>query len=286
MYTTFISTQELSNLIATTDIVVVDCRYTGGEKSHSDYLEAHIPGAVFASMDKDLSGEIIPGVTGRHPLPKVEDIENRLSNWGIGNETQVVVYDDKGGAMAARLWWMLKWLGHDAVAVLNGGWSAWKADRMHVNNSVPQKVRKEFKANVRSEMLVDADFVTAHQEDMDYLILDARAGARYEGLVEPLDPIAGHIEGAVSMPFSENISVRKQVLPEQVLKIRFERMLGDVPMDKTICYCGSGVTACHNILSMAHAGLGMPKLYAGSWSDWITSENRVKERSFVGRINE
>ena len=133
---------------------------------------------------------------------------------------------------------------------------------------------------------VDAEYVAAHQEDMSYLILDARAAARFEGLTEPLDPIAGHIEGAVSMPFSENMSARKQILPAQVLKIRFERMLGDVPMDKTICYCGSGVTACHNILSMAHAGLGMPKLYAGSWSDWITNEERVKERSFVGIINE
>ncbi|MEL6672872.1 MAG: sulfurtransferase [Bacteroidota bacterium] len=277
MKDTLISSAELQALLGQPEVVIVDCRFSladkeGGRKS---YLQAHIPGAFYAHLDDDLSGAIIPGETGRHPLPSVEQASALFSSWGIGENTQVIAYDQGHGGIAARLWWMLNWLGHEAVAVLNGGWPAWEAAGGPTEKEVPTKVQGNFMPTAQDELWIGPEEVEQLIEQADSLLIDSRAAARYRGEVEPIDPIAGHIATAVSAPFADNMS-EGQFKSREALKERFNALLGDHPAGEAVFYCGSGVTACHNLFSMKHAGLGLGKLYPGSWSEWITRPSGKK----------
>ena len=276
-YTTLISASELFNQIGNPKWVIVDCRFSLDDAGRSlkDYLQSHIPGAVYAHLNKDLSGQIIPGKTGRHPFPEQETFVKTLSGWGIDADVQVVTYDDKGGAMAAsRLWWLLRWMGHDAVAVLNGGWPQWRNNGFPVTNKVETGKHGNFTPRIRNNLLFSTEGVQKILRDRSYRLLDSRSVDRYRGENETIDPVAGHIPGALSAPFANNLNSEGLFLLRDELKARFQKLLGNVPPERAVFYCGSGVTAAHNLLAMSHAGLGYARLYAGSWSEWITSPER------------
>jgi len=279
-YTTLISTQELAAHLEDPNWAVVDCRFALAdiEKGRQEYQHSHIAGAVYAHLDDDLSGPIIPGKTSRHPLPEIETFVQTLSNWGIDNKTQVVAYDALGGAFAARLWWMLCWLGHEAVAVLDGGWPRWQKEGHPVRSGTETRQPQTFTPRPRPELLVEAADVLALRTDPNYHLFDSRSADRYRGENETIDPVAGHIPGAVCLPYASNLGSDGSFLPPEALRARFQEQLGDIPCERAVFYCGSGVTAAHNILAMAHAGLGEARLYAGSWSEWITDPERPVAR--------
>ncbi len=276
MFTTLISASELNGILDQEHLVIIDARHsaTDIESGRKAYQSAHIPNALFAHLDEDLSGEIIKGKTGRHPFPPIEKIVKKLSDWGIDMHSQVVVYDASHGGIAARLWFMLKWLGHDKVAVLNGGFKYWTSQNFPTDAIVRTPKPSSFKANLRPELIVDVQFMEANIDTPELIYIDARAAKRYRGEEEPLDPIAGHIPSAISAPFTENIGKDGLFLDKQALIKRFVKLLENQPKGNTIFYCGSGVTACHNLLVMHHLGITSPKLYPGSWSEWIVDKNR------------
>ncbi len=275
-FTTLISDSELNLHINDRNWAVIDCRFSldDTERGQRDYLEAHIPGAVYAHLDRDLSGTKVPGKTGRHPLPEVPSFAATLSAWGIDSDTQVVAYDDSTGPMAARLWWMLNWMGHGNVALLDGGWRSWQGSRLPLRSGAEYRTVKHFEAHEIQDAYVTAEQVQRYAGDSRYLILDARSGPRFRGEVEPIDPVAGHIPGAVSVPYEENLTPEGKFLSPEILRRRFEGLMKFVPPENVICYCGSGVTAAHNIVAIAHGGLGMARLYAGSWSEWVADGAR------------
>lgn len=275
-YKTLISPADLNSNLNNPNWVIVDCRFwlDDTEKGRRDYQTDHIPGAIYAHLDEDLSAPVVPGESGRHPLPPVEEFAERLGSWGIDAEVQVVAYDDRGGAIASRLWWLLKWMGHGPVAVLDGGWPAWLRADLPTTNQVPISEKRAFEADVRPELVVTATEILEHFGDPAYRLIDSRAPERYSGAEEPIDAVGGHIPGAVSYPFQRNLDVDGNFIVKEFLKGRFHVVLDGVPAVRTIFYCGSGVTAAHNILAVTHAGLGMPRLYAGSWSEWITDPER------------
>ena len=276
-HTTLISTNEVSENLHNPDWAIIDCRFTVadpglGERS---YLQAHIPGAAYAHLERDLSSPVVPGVTGRHPWLSVEDATQLFSRLGIGPGVQVVAYDDAGGALAAaRLWWMLRWLGHSAAAVLDGGWGKWLAEGRPATVGEESRPPRQFQPHLRSELLVDAAAVDAARQDPAYRVLDARAAERYHGQNETIDPVAGHIPGALSAPYQENLDTKGVFRPADELRQRYQALVGETPPERTIYYCGSGVTAIHDLLAMLHAGLGEGRLYAGSWSEWITDPSK------------
>ena len=276
LFTTLISTEKCARHLANPDWAIVDCRFTLGdaERGRRDYQHAHVPGALYAHLEDDLSGPIVPGVTGRHPLPEIGRFAHTLGTWGIDAHVQVVVYDDTGGMMAARLWWMLRWLGHEGVAVLDGGWPCWQSEQRPVCAGVETRPPRVFVPRPRPELLADAADVAALQADPAARLIDARAVERYRGEVEPIDARAGHISGAVCVSYGENLGPGGVFLPAPELRARYTAVLGDVPAEHAVFYCGSGVSAAHNLLALAHAGLGDGRLYAGSWSDWITDPSR------------
>jgi len=276
-YTTLIQAGELLPHIDDPAWVLLDCRFSLADtgRGERDYQESHIPGAVYAHLDRDISGEVVKGKTGRHPLPTIEKTVDIFSKFGIDENVQVVAYDDACGALAAvRAWWMLRWLGHDAAAVLDGGWQAWQKEGFPVHSGTETRQHKVFIARPRNDMLVTTEDVERMREDPSYLILDARARERYRGENETIDPVAGHIPGAVSVPYSSNLSTQGYFRPVDELRRHYQRVLGDIPAERSTVYCGSGVTSIHNILAMLHAGMGESKLYAGSWSEWITDPER------------
>lgn len=276
MYTTILSLADLAPHLGDDAWAVVDCRFSLGDpaRGRRDYLTAHIPGAVYAHLDEDLSGPVVPGHTGRHPLPDVDRLAKTFSAWGIGDGVQVVTYDDAGGSVAARLWWLLRWLGHDAVAVLDGGWPRWQQEGLPVRSGEESRPPRAFTPRPRPGLLADATEVERLRRDPSSRVLDARAAERYRGEIEPIDPVAGHIPGAGSAPFSENLDPDGYFRTPEELRARFDRICGNVPPERVVHYCGSGVTAAHNVLAMAHAGLEGARLYAGSWSEWITDPDR------------
>lgn len=263
-------------------LVIVDCRFalTDPELGRRKYNSGHIPGAFYAHLDNDLAAPV-DSTTGRHPLPDIRDFARLVARWGVNAETQVVVYDDAGGAIAARLWWMLKWIGHHRVALLDGGFQAWERAGYATDSGVPEQVSVDDDAvgnqqNVKGEMpWIDTHTLKTRLEAGEITLLDARAEARFSGDHEPIDPVAGHVPGAICLPFEANLGEDGCFLPEQELRGRFEKVLGDMQADATITHmCGSGVTACHNILAMEIAGLAPTTLYVGSWSEWITDPER------------
>jgi thiosulfate/3-mercaptopyruvate sulfurtransferase len=275
MYQSLISSKELTNLDPA-QTVIVDCRFSladteGGRK---EYKTAHIPGAVYAHLDEDLSSPVIPGETGRHPFPDFEEFKNKLSDWGIDKDTQVVAYDHGHGGIAARLWFLLKLLGHQSVAVLNGGWNAWITGEYPTSDELPSPERKEFTGTINPDMTVEVSVLEINLQSAEYKVVDSRAAERYRGEKEPIDPIAGHIPGAVSAQFADNLGADGLFKNKEELLKRFQEIIGDQPLEKTIFYCGSGVTACHNLLALHHIGWNGAKLFPGSWSKWITDKNR------------
>lgn len=279
-YTTLISVTELSEHLNDPDWVIIDCRFSlaDPEQGRRDYISAHIPGSLYAHLDEDLSSPVIKGITGRHPLPSIERITQTLSNWGIDSRVQLIAYDDAGGSMAAaRLWWILNWLGHESAAVLNGGWQAWLKDEMATNSGIECRTPRNFVPQEKSHLLVDAETILARIYEPEPLLFDSRSSHRYRGEDENLDPVAGHIPGAISAPYSENLDTEGRFLPREALRARFNSLLNGAPAETAIFYCGSGVTAAHNLLALAHAGLGYGRLYAGSWSEWITDPSRPVE---------
>lgn len=275
-FSTLISVDGLAQFIESPNWVIIDCRFwlDDTEKGRLDYLEAHIPGAFYAHLDDDLSGPIVAGKTGRHPLPDVDVLSQKLGSWGISSETQVVVYDDRSGMIAARLWWLLHWMGHKNVAVLDGGFPVWVASGYPVNNQVPTLKSSKFTPKTQPQMIATANDVLSHFGDPGYMLIDSRAPERYLGVEEPIDPVAGRIPGSVNYPFERNVDVSSNFQLKQILKGRFASLFGGIPTNHVTFYCGSGVTAAVNVLAVFHSGLGMPQLYAGSWSEWITDPER------------
>ena len=272
MHNPLVTPQELA---AAADVRIVDCRFDLANPSagESAYAAGHIPGAVYAHLDRDLSSPRTPR-TGRHPLPDVQALAAKLGAWGIDGQTPVVAYDADNGMFASRLWWLLRWLGHDAIAVLNGGFKAWVADGLPTTKVLAAPAAKTFVPRPRAEMVVDTDDVARLIARLDWRVLDARAPERFRGAVEPIDPVAGHIPGALNHPFATNIDADGRFVSAQQLAANYTKSLDGVGADHCIAMCGSGVTACHNLLAMEVAGLRGAKLYAGSWSEWITDPLR------------
>jgi thiosulfate/3-mercaptopyruvate sulfurtransferase len=276
-FTNLVSTNVLAAYLDEPNWIVFDCRFilSQPDEKESYYLTAHIPGAVYAHLDRDLSAPIIPGKTGRHPLPPPEEATRRFGQMGIGPGMQVVAYDDQGGSLAAvRLWWMLRWLGHDSVAVLDGGWQAWLNGDLPVRNGRETRPVRTFTGQPREGMFVTTEDVDKLRQSSKHRLIDVRAGERYRGEVEPIDPVAGHIPGALNAPYSNNLNDKGGFRTPQELQDYYTKLLGDTPAERAIFYCGSGVTSIHSLLALQVAGMGEARLYAGSWSEWIASRQR------------
>ena len=265
-----VSAAELARRLGDPRLLVVDCRFSlaDPEQGRREYERGHVPGARYAHLDGDLSGPVGDGCRGRHPLPEPGRLAETFGSWGIDASTLVVAYDDSSGSIAARLWFLLRWLGHDDVAVLDGGWAAWLARGGAQSSEVALRAPAIFVPRVRSELVADAREVERARRAGDRRVLDARAPERFRGDVEPIDRVAGHIPGAVSLPFGDNVESGRFRTRAEV-RARLGEALGPVPASQAIAYCGSGVTACHLLLAAAHAGLEDMRLYAGSWSEWI-----------------
>jgi len=274
MSTTLVSVEELRTHLFDTDWCVVDCRHELANiaAGRQQYDAGHIPGAVFADMERELSGHKT-GSNGRHPLPTREALAALFSSWGVGPQTQLVGYDAGGGPFAARLWWLAHWLGHERVAVLDGGWQAWVAATQWTSTEPAAREPGRFVAGASRMPAVDAAQVLAWLGRADRPIVDARAAERYEGRVEPMDPVAGHVPGALNRPWQDNLEGGRFKSPE-ALRREFERLLGARPPADLTVLCGSGVTACHHLLALELAGLGGAALYPGSWSEWVADPSR------------
>ena len=258
--------------------VVFDCRHdladtAAGERA---YAAAHIPGARFVHLDRDLSGPL-SGTNGRHPLPDPARFAARLAALGMTPEKRAVAYDAQGGAYAARLWWVLRWVGHEDVAVLDGGWNTWTAEGRPVTDAAPAIVAGNFAVMPRA-ITVDAAFVESQLGAPDTLLVDARSPDRFRGENETLDPVGGHIPGAVNRFFRDNLGADGRFKPAAQLRQEFATLLAGRPASSVVHQCGSGVTACHNLLAMEAAGLGGSRLYPGSWSEWCADPRRPVAR--------
>lgn len=274
-FTTLVTTAELARHLDDPDWVVFDCRFilNDPEAGRRAYAAGHIPGARYAHLNDDLSGPVTAN-TGRHPLPDPGLLAGKLGRWGVDAATQVVAHDDSFGAMAARLWWLLRWLGHDAVAVLDGDLRAWLREKRPMTSAEPVVKPRAFSARVRADAWLDSAAVERLVQTGDGVLLDARAEERFRGEVEPFDRVAGHVPGAISLPFEDNLQPSGRFLPPEELRDLYRHALGDISADRVAHMCGSGVTACHNLLAMEHAGLAGARLYVGSWSEWITDPRR------------
>lgn len=275
MYQTLISVEEAKGLNG--NVVFVDCRHQLGNPAwgREQYDLGHLPQARFVHIDHDLSAPVIAGKTGRHPLPTPESLITLFSKLGIGATTQVVAYDQDNGMFAARLWWLLHAMGHMQVAVLDGGYAAWVASGSAVENTQPELVEALFTGQWQPQV-VDSNNVLANLEKPNRVLIDARLPSRFKGIEEPIDRKAGHIPGAINLPFNENMASGVWRSKED-LKARFEQFSDSRSNREVVCYCGSGITACHNILAIVHVGLPEPLLYAGSWSEWIVDDARPVE---------
>ena len=278
MHTTLISTETLAAHLGS-DWAIVDCRYDLKDTGWGtqQYRAAHIPGAVYASLSHDLAGTPT-GKNGRHPMPSVDQLAATFGRLGISADTQVALYDQDSGMYASRMWWMLRYLGHDAAAVLDGGWAKWTREGHPTHAGDDARPAAAFSPRVRPAMRRDVADVEALVRDDAALLVDARAPDRYQGQSEPLDPRAGHIAGAVNHFYKLNVSDEGTMLPPEVLREKFTALLRGKRPDQAVMYCGSGVTACHNLLAMAHAGLPGTPLYPGSWSEWSSEPARPAEK--------
>jgi len=271
-----ISTGELVRLIDQGTALVVDCRkeLSAPQAGRIAHASAHVPGAIYADLDTDLSDLSKPGL-GRHPLPDAPAFSRVLSTWGWTPDRPVAIYDDAGGALAAaRLWWMLRLAGAQQVSVLDGGWTAWLKDGMATSTGSSEVLPSTVDVHFDERQLVDFDALRSGLDDGSICLLDARGGPRYRGEVEPLDRVAGHVPGALNRPFSENLQADGRFKPARELADAFRALFAAHAPENVVHMCGSGVTACHNILAMEHAGLHGSRLFAPSWSGWISDPAR------------
>lgn len=294
--TTLITPRQLAARLEDRDLAVIDCRFdlARPQWGREAYASARIPHALYAHLDHDLSGKASAS-TGRHPLPPIDEFAARLGQWGIDAQVQVVAYDQSSGGHAARLWWLLRWLGHTKVAVLDGGLAAWQEEKLPLDTAPiaesraqspaqaqPDRPARRFEPRPDEEMVVSTteleELVASRQlASADRVLVDARSAERFAGRNEIIDPVAGHIPGARNHPFTDNVDTAGRFLARSTLRERFAKTLEGVPPDAAICMCGSGVTACHNLLAMEVAGLKGARLYAGSWSEWIRDPKRPIE---------
>jgi thiosulfate/3-mercaptopyruvate sulfurtransferase len=273
-FTTLVDVATLHSHLDDPNWLVVDVRHQLADTGYGEraYAGGHIPGAVFLHCDRDLSGAM-SGSNGRHPLPDPEKLGQRLGEIGIGATTQVVVYDDAQGMIAGRLWWLLRWLGHDRVALLDGGLQAWQAAGQALTDVVPSLTPRVF-VPLKQDRLVDAAFVLEHIETPHMHLVDARGPDRFRGENETMDPVGGHIPGAVNRFFKDNLLPDGRFKPAAELRAEWLAILAGSPPDLVVHQCGSGVSACLNVVAMEIAGLPGSRLYAGSWSEWCADPGR------------
>jgi thiosulfate/3-mercaptopyruvate sulfurtransferase len=275
---TLIDAAALNSLLGRSDVLVVDCRFdiADAQRGSRDYAQAHIPGAVYADLDHDLS-DLSKRNLGRHPLPDAARFTNALGRWGWTPQTSVVAYDNANGALAAaRLWWMLRLIGHENAAVLDGGFAAWKKAAFALTPEQSGRVATRVDADYDAAQIVYTDEL--QRQGSSTLLIDARAAPRYRGDVEPIDPVAGHVPGAVNRPFSDNLIADGTFKQGAVLREEFSALLRTHQPADVVHMCGSGVTACLNLLAMEHAGLAGSRVYAPSWSGWISDASRPVAR--------
>jgi thiosulfate/3-mercaptopyruvate sulfurtransferase len=281
-FTALIDAADLRDFLDKPGLVIIDCRFdlANPEGGRRAYLQGHIPRARYADLNRDLSAPI-SATSGRHPLPAPAEFASTMQRLRIGRASQVIAYDDSAGAFAARAWWLLRWMGHDAVAVLDGGIKAWIGigGRLESGEADPLPAAAPSGDyggvhQVNAAAVIDAAGVAARLKDPGYLLIDARAPERFAGSVEPIDSVAGHVEGAVNQPFSANLGADGRFLPAAELRRLWQQRIAGRKPEQVAAMCGSGVTACHNLLSLELAGLSGAKLYAGSWSEWIRDPTR------------
>ncbi len=275
-YQTIISVDDLNKNLSNENWFIFDCRFLlkdpkGGVDK---FNQGHIPGAQFADMDQDLSSPMTQS-SGRHPLPDPNEFINKLRAWGVSNNSQIICYDGISGAFAARMWWLLRWLGHQDVAVLDGGVEKWSEKGLPLETEVQTRTTGAFVGEAKNSMWVDIDFVRQQLKQEKISLLDARSAERFTAQDQKTDPVPGHVPGAVNYPFAGNLNSQGLFLPPNKLNERFASVFADNQQDQIINMCGSGVTACHNLLAMSIAGLPMTRLYVGSWSEWIKDSSRA-----------
>lgn len=273
-WTTLVPAEALAEALAQPGLRILDCRFSLADPAQGEraYAQSHLPGAVYAHLERDLSDMRGPATAGRHPWPEAERFSATLAGWGIAADTQVVAYDDGDGAHAARAWCLLRMLGHERVAVLDGGWARWCALGLPTSAEPPSIATAYYQAHFDHSRLLDAKAVQRHLQAGGMLV-DARAAARFRGDEEPIDAVAGHVPGARNRPYAQNLEAGRFKPPARLAE-EFRALLGDTPSADAAMMCGSGVTACHHLLAMAHAGLPGGKLFTGSWSGWIADPAR------------
>jgi thiosulfate/3-mercaptopyruvate sulfurtransferase len=274
-FTTLIDANTLSEHLSRDDLTLFDCRFDLGNViwGETEYARAHLPGALYLHLDRDLSAPVT-AQSGRHPLPDPERFAARLGALGVGPDCQIVAYDQGNSAYAARLWWLARWIGLRNVAVLDGGIAAWRIAGLPLETAVHTPQPRALAASLAENAWVSSETVDELRLRPGNLLIDARGAERFAGRNETLDPVAGHVPGARNRPFLDNLGADGRFLPAQVLRQRFDTLLGSVAPSALIAMCGSGVTACHNLLALEHAGLAGARLYAGSWSEWIRDPRR------------
>ncbi|UTL81542.1 sulfurtransferase [Pseudomonas putida] len=272
-----ITPQQLAERLGSPKLVILDCRFALEDVDYGQrsYAEGHIAGAHFADLERDLSGPVSKGKTGRHPLPDPQRLVERLREWGLDNDSEVVLYDDGPGAFAARAWWLLAWLGkRTGVAMLDGGLKAWHTAGQPLSLDAPARYEGTFNGEPDTKLLIDAEHLATELASPELTLIDARALPRFRGDVEPIDPVAGHIPGAQCAAFTDNLGEDGRFLAPEQLRQRFAEKLAGRSPEHLVAYCGSGVTACHNLFALALAGYPLGRLYAGSWSEWINEPTR------------
>lgn len=274
-YTTLISAQQLADHLDHPQLVIFDCRFsladsTAGQRA---YRQAHLPAARYADLNRDLSSPV-QSYTGRHPLPDFRQLTSKLGEWGVSNRTQVVVYDDASGTFAGRMWWLLRTMGHEQVAVLDGGIGHWQKQGLPLTTVLPRLNAASFRCYLDTKQWLSASDVENALARSAITLIDARTPERFAGLQEPIDPVAGHVPKAINRPFQRNLDQQGLFLSPSELRQQFQRLIEADNGKPVVHMCGSGVTGCHNLLAMEIAGLGGSRLYAGSWSDWISNPNR------------
>jgi thiosulfate/3-mercaptopyruvate sulfurtransferase len=274
---TLISPESLAAALGRPDLVLVDCRFDLNDPRAGEdaYLIRHLPGAIYAHLDRELADRS-KRERGRHPLPAAVDFCARLGRWGISPASQVVIYDGGNGAYAARMWWMLRLLGHRKVAVLDGGYAAWVGSGGEVDNKVPRPRPALYSARYDLRQVVTTAVLAARMAVVGSLLIDARAPERFRGEVEPIDAIAGHIPGAVNRHYALNIGANGRFKPAEQLAAEYTELLQGASPAEAVHMCGSGVTACNNLLAMEYAGLRGSRVYVGSWSEWISDDGRAR----------
>ncbi|MCQ4348433.1 sulfurtransferase [Pseudomonas stutzeri] len=272
-----ITAEELALRLGQSNLRILDCRFAledpgYGRRVHS---AGHLPGACFADLEADLSAPMVAGRSGRHPLPDAQRLCQRLRQWGVDDDSEIVLYDDGPGAFAARAWWLLLWLGkREGVYLLDGGLNAWRAAGLPLENGAPLPTPGNFAGQPDDGLVIESSELLHQLADPALILIDARGLPRFRGEVEPIDPVAGHIPGAQCAPFIDNLDDRERFLPAEALRQRFSSLIGSRSPQRLVAYCGSGVTACHNLFALCRAGYPLGRLYAGSWSEWITDPSR------------